>query len=76
MSNIIVYLAVDKDGGEWIYPEVPKRNNYLFIWADPSKFSNEIQIPHGTIKKLTGKDITWESGYIEYVGDNYDPTIE
>ena len=35
-----------------------------------------VQLPSGTIKKLTGKDITWESGYVEYTGDNYDPTID
>jgi len=74
MCNIIVYLAVDKDGEESIHTGVPVRKAEQY-W---DSYGNEdfIYMPRGTIKKLTGKDITWENDYIEYVGDNYDPTIE
>lgn len=71
MCNIIIYLAVDKDGTEWVFGEEPQQMR--IIWRAGT---DTIQLPRGTIKKLTGKDITWESGYIEYVGVDYDPTNE
>jgi hypothetical protein len=71
MNNIIVYLAVDKDGVECMYNDTPKK--YADHWNTEL---DSIELPKGTIKKLTGKDLTFEMGYVSYVGDDYDPTID
>lgn len=74
-QNTVIYLAVDKDGTESLYDSEPKRGNDGY-WQCIGWASDFIELPTGTIKKLTGKDLTWDSGYIQYVGDNYDPTPE
>ena len=79
-QNIMVYLAVDRDGTECIFEDTPYRGSYL--GGDKKDFSHWnsalsfVTIPKGTIKKLTGKDLTFEDGYRTYVGDDYDPTPE
>jgi hypothetical protein len=70
-TNTMIYLAVDKDGTEMIYGMPPKKNQELGWWYHQESC---FELPTGTIEKLTGKPLTWEDGYMTYVGDNYDPT--
>ena len=68
MNNTMVYLAVDKDGTECIFEFAPAR----FKGESWYSTSGSVELPKGTIKKLTGKDLTFDDGYRTYVGD--DPT--
>jgi hypothetical protein len=70
--NTMIYLAVDKDGTEHIFEEQPARVHDDYWTNHP--FGEKIELPTGTIEKLTGKTLTWEDGYRVYVGDHYDPT--
>ena len=72
----MVYLAVDKDGTETIFNEVPPLKKKAGYWSSPLNIGDSIELPKGTIKKLTGKDLTFEDGYRTYTGENYDPTPE
>lgn len=54
------YAAVDKDGSEWVYVDKPTK--YLVKWMPNSdEHTSAVQLPMGSIKKLTGIDLTWES---------------
>lgn len=70
----MVYLAVNKNGTEIISQELPHRNFLLKNWyscrrsADGRDYPSHIILPKGTIKKLTGKDMTWKDKYIKYEG--------
>lgn len=75
----MAWVAVDKDGQEGIFTFKPYRKDYnrslykLYeptYWSDKdaSKYGNEdteIKLPKGTIKKLIGKDLTWEDNPVE-----------
>lgn len=61
----MAYLAVDKDGTEAIYNVKPFRGtnkikNNEEMWVLPSIGSHYIRLPKGSIKKLIGKDLTWD----------------
>jgi len=43
----------------------PKRNVRLSTWEIYDGWSQNIKLPKGTIKKLIGRDLTWEDNYIE-----------
>ena len=52
----MAWLAVDgKNNTEWIYDYKPERASYF--WFDIGNF---IQLPKGTIKKLIGRELTWD----------------
>ena len=56
----MAYLCVDKSG-EYIANDVPTR--FLNEWNGWEDFYSKctlISIPKGTIKKLIGKEMTWE----------------
>lgn len=60
----MAWLAVDKDGTEAIYNIKPFRGvnkikHNTEMWALPTLGSYYILLPKGSIKKLTGKDLTW-----------------
>ena len=74
-NNTMVYLAVDRDGTESIFDSEPQRGNDGY-WQCIDWAGTFIELPKGTIKKLTGKDLTFEMGYVSYVSDDYDPTPE
>lgn len=72
----MAWVAVDKDGIEAIFLQCPKRTGYdrikLYIpyeetfWSDDDGyFCSRIAIPKGSIKKLIGKDLTWEDNPVE-----------
>lgn len=63
----MAYLAVSKDGMEFIYALQPKRGQEKWIpelfQVFPTVIMEEtayIQLPKGTIAKLIGKELTWE----------------
>lgn len=62
----MAWLAVDKDGQECVYIFKPKRGNSQF---DAVRMNNCItdfvELPSGSIKKLIGRDLTWEDEPVE-----------
>ena len=70
---MFAYLVVEPNGDELIFSELPHRIN---AYSTCGWFSNNIDtqcvyIPHGTIKKITGKSITWEDEPIKLEWDNF-----
>lgn len=66
----MAWLAVDKDGTEKMFNHAPRKIP-LFpdIWVDnyiPSVECFHIKLPKGSIKKLIGKELTWEDEPVEY----------
>lgn len=67
----MAYLAVDKDGGEAIYNHKPFRGinkvkPVTEMWFLPKIGSHYIRLPKGSIKKLIGKDLTWNDEPVKY----------
>ena len=56
----MAYLCVDKDGTECIHSAEPYRDE--IVWAIPywDETAQVIELPHGTIAKLIGRELTWE----------------
>lgn len=54
----MAYLACDKDGSEWIYDGKPFRK-YDDEWGIENSDANYVQLPHGSIAKLIGRELTW-----------------
>ena len=75
----MAWVAVHKDGEENIFTFKPYRRDYNHIsyklykpthWTDEyvSDYGNEytgISLPKGTIKKIIGRDLTWEDEPVE-----------
>ena len=59
----MAWLAVDRDGRECIYQFHPKRRISQFI--PPYSYSMWLALPKGSIKKLIGKNLTWEDNPVE-----------
>lgn len=66
----MAWVAVHKNGEESIFDRKPKRtitNNY---WIDEQflgegYYDSDISLPKGSIKKLIGKDLTWQDEPVE-----------
>ena len=58
----MAWLAVDKDGSENVYYSEPGRFRDVFVTFGNGKFRN---LPQGSIKKLIGKDLTWQDEPVE-----------
>lgn len=54
----MTWLTKDLYGNEHIFRKKPKRG--LHYWFVPLCSDCSIELPKGCIKKLIGKDITWE----------------
>lgn len=55
----MAWVAVDKDNSEWVHGGYPTRATV--IW-----FSTEcIMLPKGSIKKLIGRELTWNDEPVE-----------
>lgn len=79
----MAWIAVNKDGSETIFAFRPYRKDPDIsrcklwepeYWSDEnsSEYDNEdtgIILPKGSIKKLTGKDLTWNDESIELKED-------
>ncbi len=55
MNRPTIYFAVDEDGTERVFEDSPLSEKdsvgYLYWWT----CANDVALPKGTIKKLTGK---------------------
>lgn len=81
-----VLFCVDKDGAEIISGtskmERVDDERWLpepFDWddyGDPIRSDDWINVPKGTIKKLIGRDLTWEDEPVEWFGDENKNTPE
>ena len=58
----MAWVAVNKNGDEVIFDFEPYRWNY-FCWVED--VGDDIYLPKGTIKKLIGRDLTWEDNPVE-----------
>ena len=66
----MAWVAVRKNGKEGIFSHKPTRDEELDLWYDEVEdggvfYDTEISLPKGTIKKLIGKDLTWEDNPVE-----------
>lgn len=59
----MAYVAVNKDGTEYIYPEKPFR--LTESWTGIRMNVTAIALPKGNIEKLIGKSLTWEDKSIK-----------
>ena len=63
----MVWLATDKDGDECIYASRPSRDKNT--WYTPASYEDDsgyfMYIPKGSIKKLIGKDLTFDDEPVE-----------
>lgn len=57
----MAWLAVDKDGDEYIYSSKPDR--YEIVFTNYKKYA---QLPKGSIEKLIGKKLTWDDEPVEF----------
>ena len=60
----MAWLAVNKDGTEWIMPGKPVRG-WCGHWEYSEKVSIEIELPKGSVYKLLGKELTWDDEPVE-----------
>ncbi len=58
----MAYLAVDRDGAEYIYYNKPFKECDEY-WCDNIPW--DIQLPEGSIKKLIGRELTWDDEPVE-----------
>ena len=65
----MAWLAVHKNGKEGIFSHKPTRVKELDVWYDGEEegifYDSEISLPKGSIKKLIGRDLTWEDNPVE-----------
>lgn len=54
----MAWIACDKDGEERIFEDIPHRDDDYY-W-DTSSVCSIISLPKGSIKKLIGRELTWE----------------
>lgn len=60
----MAYLCVDKDGTEIIFAERPRR--FRSIWIGREKTGDKyVELPHGSIAKLIGRELTWSDEPVE-----------
>lgn len=58
----MAWVAVNKNGDEVLFDFEPERYNDFFWVAD---VGDDIYLPKGSIKKLIGRDLTWEDNPVE-----------
>ena len=66
----MAWVAVDKDGTEHIFNDIPKRGYCVF--RSINKYRADIKrilLPKGSIKKLIGRELTWENNPVELKAD-------
>jgi hypothetical protein len=62
----MAWVAVDKDGSEWICSHYTHFVRDVDFWSvDDIYGSPSIEIPRGSIKKLIGRELTWEDDPVE-----------
>lgn len=60
----MAYVAVDKDGSEWIFVKKPYKCMDWNMWI-PGYKENNFNLPKGSIEKLIGRPLTWEDEPVE-----------
>lgn len=66
----MAWVAVHKNGKEGLFKNKPTRGEELDFWYDEvddggAIYDTEISLPKGSIKKLIGRDLTWEDEPVE-----------
>ena len=61
----MAFLAVDKDGVERIFEDMPHRHDDCY-W-DTYSVSSVISLPHGSIKKLIGRELNFNDEPVKLV---------
>lgn len=61
----MAWVAVDSDKREFIYTHKPVRVLKYKCWYNRVSYSKHINIPKGTIEKLTGIKLTWDNDCIK-----------
>lgn len=64
----MAFVATDKDGAEWIYTNKPFRE-YDELWVQSDEASDCFELPKGSIRKLIGRELTWEDEPVELKGE-------
>ena len=59
----MAWLAVDKDGAEYIYDGEPQYCDP--IWLTGTDGQNMVRLPKGSIEKLIGKTMSWKDDTVE-----------
>lgn len=63
----MAYLAVDKDGTECVATRMPIRLRKLGVWGLAYELdSNFCELPPGSIKKLIGRELTWDDEPVKF----------
>jgi hypothetical protein len=65
----MAWLSVDKNGDEYVHDIKPIRNNeYMWwsVWYEDG--SNSVELPKGSIKRLIGRELTWDDEPVEFNG--------
>ena len=60
----MAWYAVDLDGSECRYESKPIRTTDIWLLDDAGNID---ALPAGTIKELTGKNLTWEDEPVEVI---------
>ena len=66
----MAWVAVHKNGKEGIFSYKPTRGEKLGVWYDETEYGGvfydtEISLPKGSIKKLIGRELSWEDNPVE-----------
>lgn len=68
----MAFVACDKDGAEWIFESKPYRttrsivSSIVDIWYGDSEM---ILLPKGSIRKLIGRELTFDDEPVELKGE-------
>lgn len=58
----MAWVAVDKNGWEFIYRDKPRRQFNTYWYAGDEHF---VELPEGSVKKLIGRELNWEDDCVE-----------
>lgn len=66
----MAWVAVNRDGTEYIYQNKPKRGEVNWQDLVYDTFYTDILLPYSSIKRLIGRDLTWQDEAVEL--NNYE----